>query len=310
LKRIYFLIGITTIFLFFGCSEKYKKEAAVELSDKEKCLIMKNGEACHAEALKCINDNGDLSRISDSDCFIEWAEKGCDYKFVPACDSLFRYWHIKNDKEKAYKLGVKSCELNKSEVLYLDGLGNRFNRMESLRTCVMFANVYYFPEDSIYKDRDKAIEISVLACENEVAVGCLFAGLFYRKEGKDTESEAWLQRGCIDAQEALSCVVLIEKYDELKNKEKVEFYFNKLDEGSPHSVTGFIYMAKVAWKIKKDVKKTTKWLETGLNKDGISVEQIEKESEFKDLFETQEYAEMIEKFKTIEKREDVSEQKR
>lgn len=75
-------------------------------------------------------------------------------------------------------------------------------------------------------------------------------------------------------------------------------------------MTGFIYMAKVAWKIKKDVKKTTKWLETGLNKDGISVEQIEKESEFKDLFETQEYAEMIEKFKAIEKREDVSEQKR
>lgn len=287
MKKAILLGGI--IFIFFN---------SYGITDAEKCLKEKDGEACYSEALKYVNSDLDLSRVSIPESFLKWAEKGCEYKYSSACDSLFRFWHIKNDKDKAFKYGVMSCELSKSEVTYLDEHRNKFNRQVAFKTCVFLANVYYFPDDSIYKNKEKAIDLSLLACKNEVVEGCLMAGLMYRKLGKEIESDKWLQWGCLDRQESLCCVVLIEKYYELQNKEKTDFYFKKLGFSFPHATSGFFYMAKTTWTIKKDVKRTTQWLEMGLNKGGVSIDMIEKEVQFKDLRETKEYVEMVEKFKT------------
>lgn len=305
MRELCLFIGILMAFLFIGCSEKDREENVKELTDKEKCLIMKNGESCYAKALIYGKYEEDLHKFSNPEGFIKWAEKGCEHHYSISCHNLsalfFKGDGVAADTDKAFKYGKRSCDIYKIDVQYLDKTGNEQNKLKAISSCLQLVNSFFSNEDSKYKDMEKAIDLSTLACENDVDNGCAIAGILFKKIGDESNSEKWLQWGCLKSKDSDACILLIEKYSKLKNDEKVEFYYNKLNQSWPSYNSGIVLYAETVWKIKKDVLKATHLLENALKRNVISIDEIEINEKLKDLLETKEYVEMIEKFKAIEK---------
>jgi len=293
MKKLYLFIGISTIFLLFGCSEKYKKEIVPKLSDKEKCLIEKNGESCSKLARTFIDF--EQNKVVDAVNFLKWSEKGCEFKSSESCYFLAYYYsgdglEINEEKRKDYLL--KACKAFNSDASRINEEYTLKNNKGAIMACLVLTEQYFFHKTS--KDLQKALDTAVFACDNGSKRGCLFVGKIYKEMGDEIKAEKQYDRNCFKMQETLSCINLIEKYLKTGDKDKVDYYYSKLDPFTVQETKkGMIAFAGIVWKVKKDIDRAVFALRNSIELNFLSIEEIESDKTLEEIRNTEEYKKLI-----------------
>ena len=158
--------------------------------------------------------------------------------------------------------------------------------------CLVLAEQYFSHKTS--KDLKKALDVAALACDYGSKKGCLFMGTIYKEMGDEEKAEKQYDRNCIKMNETFSCINLIERYLRIGDKEKVDYYYNKLDPYTEQQTKkGIIAFAAIVWKVKKDIERAVFTLRNSIELKFLSIEEIESDETLQEIRNTEKYEKHI-----------------
>ena len=163
------------------------------MTPEELCLEKKRGGACYYIAYKYVKDG----KVVDSEKFLKWAEKACEYGYQPSCVSLAYFWYYgeegKVDKEKSFNYLSPLCK--KALISSLGSNGEKLTTDTEeywyFEACGFLASWFYAKKDGKKRDLESAEKFGKIACDRGVESGCVALKLveMQRKENKNKMEE-------------------------------------------------------------------------------------------------------------------------
>jgi len=185
-----FILAIPAIYTAFYTYNFYIEK---NMTLEERCLEKKRGVVCYSIAYKYTKDG----KIVDSEKFLKWAEKGCEYEHQQSCVSLAYFWYFgdggKVDKEKAYNYASDVCKnaIIASIGKEVEKLTPKSEEYWSFEACGFLAARFYALKDGEKRDLESAEKFGKLACDRSIKSGCVALKFveYQRKEDKNKKEK-------------------------------------------------------------------------------------------------------------------------